>query len=279
MKFKLFFVCVGAFLLMLNFVSAQDSNKVLAEVNGAKLTYGFLIDQFPEEYRAAITPEQISRMVENWIDTELMYQEALKHNVQKDKRIMNVIEQQRKEIIAARYADLTLDINAELTDSQIDSVYQANKEVFTTQEPMYHLSHIVLSTKSAADAVYSRLTSGSDFATLVKDYSEDEQSRKNNGDIGMLVESGLEPVIVEGLRAAKQGSYTKPIKSQTGFYHVFWVKEKIAAGTLLKLEDIKSEIAESVKAEKQQKAYQDMISRLRSAAAIKRNSLDEVFSE
>ncbi len=279
MKAKHVFLILAIMLVVVNISNAQSASSVLAEVNGSKLTYGYLIDQFPEEYRSQINREQVTRLVENWIETELLYQEGLKHNVQKDQRIINMIEQQRKEIIAARYADLSLDMNFDLTDVQVDSLYNANKDKYVTQDNMYRLSHIVLSSKGGAEAVYSRLLNGDDFNALVHDYSEDEQSRKDDGNVGILVESGLEPNVVEVLRNTEKGSYTKPVKSQSGYYHIFWVKDKMPKGTLLKLEDIRVEIEESYKAEKQQVIFEQMLDKLKGAASIKRNSLNAIFNE
>lgn len=279
MRVKIIHLLLFSVIVFTGAIYAQDEDRVLAEVNGSKLTYNYLIDQFPEEYRSQITQEQVVRLVENWIETELLYQEALKHNIQKDRRIINMIEQQRKEIIAARYADLSLDINTEFTPAQVDSYYNANIDRYIAQESMYRLSHVVLSSKGSADAVYDRLIAGDDFLAIVQDYSEDEISRRNNGDLGILIESGLEPVVINALRSATEGGYTKPIKSESGYYHIFWVRKKIAEGTHIQLEDIRVEVEESMRAEQQQVVFEDVVNKLKSSASIKRNSLNGLFNK
>jgi parvulin-like peptidyl-prolyl isomerase len=279
MKVKIFIVLFLSLVFAGRCSNAQQEGRVLAEVNGSKLTYEFLMDQFPEEYQASITKDQLGRAVEAWIETELIYQEALKQNVDKEKRVKNIIQQKSKDIIAARFIDLSVTMDDIGVGANVDSIYAANQDLFTAQEPMYRLSHIILASKGGADAVYKRLLSGDDFNALVRDYSEDEQSRKNNGEIGLLAESGLEPNLMEALREAQEGGYTKPIQSQSGYYHIFWVKEKIASGTLLKLDDIREEIIESIKADNQQTAYTEMLNRLMDAADIKRNSLDGIITK
>ena len=254
---------------------AQQTDRILAEVNGSKLTYSYLLDQFPDEYRSTISNEQISKAVEVWIETELLYQEALKKKIEQEPRVKNILEQKRKDIIASRFVDVSISDTKDISEAEIDSAYQANKSMYTTPESMYKLKHIVISTKGGADAVYSRLQKGESFASLVGDYSEDEQSRKNGGEIGLLGESGLEPTIVDALKPLNAGDFSKPVKSQSGYYHIFMVENKIPAGTVLKLDDIRNEIIEAVKAERQQAVYNDLVERLSKAATIKRNPINE----
>ena len=279
MKVKIFAILLISLVGAGQCSNAQQESRVLAEVNGSKLTYEFLMDQFPQEYRSSITKDQLARAVEAWIETELIYQEALKQNVDKDKRVKNIILQKTKDIIAARFIDMAVTSAGGDGPADVDSVYAANQDLFTAQEPMYRLSHIILASKGGAEAIHKRLINGDDFIALVRDYSEDEQSRKNNGEIGLLAESGLEPNLLEAIKAAKEGGYTKPIQSQAGYYHIFWVKEKIAQGTPLKLEDIREEIAESIEADKQQTAYDELLDRLIKSADIKRNPLDGTTQE
>jgi EpsD family peptidyl-prolyl cis-trans isomerase len=253
----------------------QTDDKVLAEVNGSKLTYSYLLDQFPDEYRSTISNEQISKAVEVWIETELLYQEALKKKIDQEPRVKNIVEQKRKDIIASRFVDISISDDKEISEAEIDSAYQANKSMYTTPENMYKLKHIVMSTKGGADAIYSRLQKGESFASLVGDYSEDEQSRKNGGEIGLLGESGLEPSIIGALNPLNAGDFSKPVKSQSGYYHIFLVENKIAAGTVPKLDDIRNEIVEAIKAERQQVIYNDLVDKLSKAATIKRNPINE----
>jgi foldase protein PrsA len=274
MKNNLIVIVIVGALFFASCSKAQQTGEVLAEVNGSILTYEYLMDQFPEEYRNSITKDQIAKAVDVWIETELLYQEALKNSIDKESRIKNLIEQKRKDIIASRYVDEYITSDQQPTQAQMDSAYQANKDMYTAQEDMYLLKHIVLSSKGGADAVYGRLVKGEDFDALVKDYSEDEQSRKQGGEIGLLAESGLEPAIVAALKPLSPGQYSKPVKSQSGYYHIFMVEDKIKAGTVPVLEDIKSEVSDAILAAKQQVSYSHLVDSLAGKANIKRNPIN-----
>jgi len=274
MRFNFTIIFLVSLLFLESCSNAQQEGKVIAEVNGSKLTYEFILDQFPREYRSTITDEQLARAIDAWIETEILYQEALNHNLHEDESIKNVIFQKRKDLIAARYVEMSLYAGTEVTDQVIDSVYQNNKDMFITQEAMYTLSHIVLSGKSAADAVHNRLNKGDSFVSLVKDYSEDEQTRKQDGALGILPASALEPSMAEALEALNAGQFTAPLQSQSGFYHIFLLEDKKEAGVLLPLDEIRNEIAESIIAERQQSSYKYLVKRLTGSANVKRYPID-----
>ncbi len=275
MKADSIIIYIVSLLFLAGCSNAQQEGKIIAEVNGSKLTYEFLLNQFPPEYHSTITDEQLSRTIEAWIETELLYQEALKHGIDKDKRVQNLIEQKRKDLIAAKFVDISISGAIDVADEEIDSVYQNNKEMFTANEELLDLSHIVLASKTAAEAVYKRLKRGDDFSTLALDYSEDKQSRDKSGRLGLLPVSAVEKDMADAISRIEVGQFTAPIESQTGFYHIFLLEGRQPSGATLPLADIREEIAESIIAEKQQMSYKELLNRLTENAEIKRFPLDE----
>lgn len=275
MKVEFIIVFIVSLLCLFGCSSAQQDEDVLAEVNGIKLTYKYLSDQFPEEYRASITKEQMSNAIESWIETELLYQEAIKNKVDKDDQVKNLIEQKRKEIIAIKYVDKSFLSTIDISDEEIDSMYYSQKERFLVDEDLYSLSHIFMFSENAAKAVYKRLNNGDDFAKLAADYSEDHESRNTGGDIGFLPLSAFEPNMVEIINKTKIGEYTVPLKSQSGYYHIFLIKDKKSAGETLPLDEIRSDIAQNIFAQKRQEKYIKFIDNLKNSAEIKRYPPDD----
>jgi len=268
LKSIVFIVC--SFFLLADGLVAQTRDKVLAEVNGVELTYGYLLDQFPEEYQSSLTPVQISNAVETWIETELLYQKAINDDFQNKEYIKNQIEQKKKELIALSYVEQSLAETIELSDEEIDSAYNANKQRFVASEDLFHLNHIVLPSKASAEAVITRLNNGDDFGSLAIDYSEDEDSRHNGGDIGLVPLSAFEPSMAESLQKLEKGGFSAPLQSQSNFFHIFKLQNKYVAGTVLPLDQIRSDVAQSLFAEKQQIMYEDYIQGLLESARIQR---------
>ena len=134
--------------------SRAQEGRIIAEVNGKKLTYEYLMDQFPKEMQSSMTQDDLAKAIENWIEMELLYQEALKHNIEKDRQALNAIDQARKSIIARRFLDLTISKDLHVSDAEIDSAYNSEKDKFTNNEEMYSICHIVLRNQGAAEAIY-----------------------------------------------------------------------------------------------------------------------------
>jgi len=274
-KSNFIFACLCCFVFSAGCSNAQQEGKVIAEVNGNKLTYEFLLDQFPQEYRSSITNVQLTNAIETWIETELLYQEALKHNIDKDRLVNSLIEQKRKEIIAIHFVENTVSVEKNISDEEVNSIYQIQKDRFSINEELFRLSHIVLASKNAAEAVYTRLQKGDDFAALAIDYSEDEETRQKGGDIGLLPLSAFEKDMAETIDQTAIGEFTPPIKSQSGYYHIFILKDKKAAGEILPLEEIREDIIQTIVAEKRQEKYGNLLDSLKASANIKRYPLDD----
>jgi len=247
---------------------AQDG-KVIAEVNGQKATQEYLLAQFPLEYRASLTAEDMERAIQSWVELEILYQEAVRQKIDEDRQVLDLIDQARKTIIARRFLESTIGLKVNVTDSEVIAAYQKESTRFTSNEEAVNLSHIVLRSEGAAQAIYKRLQAGENFAQLVEDYSEDTSTAKRGGDIGFLPIAALEKAMIDEITPLPIGKFTKPIKSQAGAYHIFLVKDRRASGTAIPFEEVRDDIAQAILAEKQQIAYDSLMANLKKNAKIK----------
>ncbi|MEN8638665.1 peptidylprolyl isomerase SurA [Pseudomonas sichuanensis] len=90
-----------------------------------------------------------------------------------------------------------------------------------------HVRHILIkpseirseaATKELAEKLYDRITSGEDFATLAKSFSEDPGSALNGGDLNWVDPDSLVPEFREQMADAQQGVVTKPFRTQYGWH-------------------------------------------------------------
>ncbi|MCY1275365.1 Chaperone SurA [compost metagenome] len=90
-----------------------------------------------------------------------------------------------------------------------------------------HVRHILLKpseirseqeTQALAQKLYERISSGEDFATLAKQYSEDPGSKLNGGDLNWVDPESLVPEFREQMNNAPQGKVTPPFRSQFGWH-------------------------------------------------------------
>ena len=74
--------------------------------------------------------------------------------------------------------------------------------------------------KALAEKVLAQARAGADFVKLVKEHSEDEQSKAKDGDFGMPISRNdkIPPEIVNAVFALKPGQISDPVRQANGFY-------------------------------------------------------------
>lgn len=84
-----------------------------------------------------------------------------------------------------------------------------------------HAHHIVVGSEETANFVLSQLNLGMDFATLASEYSLDESTRMNGGDLGFFPRDFLfSPEVEEAAFSMEDGEISGVVKSDFGFHIV-----------------------------------------------------------
>ena len=131
---------------------------------------------------------------------------------------------------------LTEDI--EVTDEEIQTYYDTLGKV--------EARHILVADEATANEVKKKLDEGADFAELAKEYSTDEGSAANGGDLGFFGKGEMVPEFEKAAFSMKKGEISAPIKSEFG-YHIIEVTDIEKPKPL---EEIKDEVTFEVKASK-----------------------------
>lgn len=112
-----------------------------------------------------------------------------------------------------------------VTEDQLRKAYVTRTREFDTER----LAHVRVNDKATADRVAASARSGTDFATLAKEFSEDAQSAPQGGDIGEIGngQGRFEKSIEAALFApgVATGSIVGPLAVQGGF-EIFKVLER-----------------------------------------------------
>ncbi len=125
-----------------------------------------------------------------------------------------------------------------------------------------------LAAKSKIDEIYSKLNKGSDFATLCAEFSDDQGSKANGGQLQPFSTGMMIPSFEEASFAlAKPDDYSKPFLTPYGWHIVKLVEKKPL------------ESFESMKAGLEQKVSKDSRADLNKAALIARLKKENGLSE
>ena len=177
-----------------------------------------------------------------------------------------------------------------VSEAEISDYYNRNKAAFNVQETQYHLAQIQVTaaadpqvrnlkgddakTPQAAErkikALYARLRTGEDFATVAQEYSEDTRTAAGGGDMGFIPASsfdsgpGLKNVIV-GLQP---GQITGILRAGDSF-HVFKLLGREEAGQReLTDPQVQSAIRQTLTNEREQLVKAAFVEDLRNRAKV-----------
>jgi peptidyl-prolyl cis-trans isomerase C len=186
---------------------AAPDTKVLAVINGQNATNAdfatFINSRISQNMSASnLNQQQLNALLGEYINRELVYQDAVAKGLDKNREIMTAMENQRHNIIAG-YA-LRQVANTPISDKALQDAY---KNLAAKPVKEYRVSHILLKTEADAQNVINSLKQGGDFAKLAKENSTDASAQN------------------DALNGLKTGSYSQtPVHSQYG-WHVLKLEE------------------------------------------------------
>ena len=124
---------------------------------------------------------------------------------------------------------------------------------------------ILVETSAQAQALKQELEDGKDFAALAREFSRGPE-RDRGGDLGWVSKQDLPNAFTQVLFKLKAGEVSDPVETEYG-YHLFRVAERNQGGKMSP-EAAKAEIAEKMRREKIDRAFQAWLEDLRARSRI-----------
>ncbi|MBO4225517.1 peptidylprolyl isomerase [Bradyrhizobium neotropicale] len=244
-------------------VRAEDSNPVLAKVNGQEIRQSDVAiaeEELGPSLQQMDPATRKDNLLAFLIDMKIVAKAA------EDKKIDNTDEFKKR--IAFTRNRLLMDSllasegKAATTDDAMKKVYEeASKQITGEQE--VHARHILVETEDEAKAIKAELAKGADFAELAKKKSKDPGA-SDGGDLGFFTKEQMVPEFSAVAFSLEPGKISDPVKSQFG-WHIIKVEEK-RNRTAPPFDQVKSQIETYVT----RKAQADYVAKLREAAKIER---------
>ncbi len=230
--------------------ACKGRGSVLAKVGSETITEGdldLLTRVNPRLAPRLATPAGKEKIVENYVEQELMYLESKKRGLENTEAVKDKLKLYEKIIIAQALMDQEL-------DKRVREYYDNHKDEFERLK----LSHILIKvgpletkppvkgknvasaskTRSEPEAlklvsqVQQRLAKGEDFAKVAKEVSDDERTKSAEGDLGYVTvrDKRLERWgwlnLAEKAFSMKAGEVSDPVKTADGFHLLKVTEEK-----------------------------------------------------
>ncbi|MCA6108859.1 peptidylprolyl isomerase [Bradyrhizobium cenepequi] len=244
-------------------VRAEDSNPVLAKVNGQEIRQSDVAiaeEELGPSLQQMDSATRKDNLLAFLIDMKIVAKAA------EDKKVDNTDEFKKR--LAFTRNRLLMDSllssegKAATTDDAMKKVYdEASKQITGEQE--VHARHILVETEDEAKAIKAELAKGADFAELAKKKSKDPGA-SDGGDLGFFTKEQMVPEFSAVAFSLEPGKISDPVKSQFG-WHIIKVEEK-RNRTAPPFDQVKTQIETYVT----RKAQADYVAKLREAAKIER---------
>ncbi len=257
-----------------------SSGKVLVTVNGEKITEGdldFLSQINPRIQSQLASPEGKQRILDNLVEQDLLYQEAVKEGVNRDADVKAKIDLYRRVIIAQSLVEKDMEKAAKKYYDEHQDEFKKLKlsdilVKFATPDQLKAAAKGKETMRSEdaalklATELKDRIDKGEGFEGVAKEASEDPLTKARGGDLGLVSQDdkrmmarGYGPLLEKAYQM-KVGEVAGPIKTQDG-YHVITVTRGVEVEPF---EEAKMNILFKVRGD----SRQELLARLKKDAKI-----------
>ncbi len=259
----------------------EKEQQMLYEVRSdvvKKLVDQKITDQEIKRYRITASDEDIDNNIEQIKKDKSWTDEDFRKALENDGMTVELYREKVKEqTLRARLVNMAVKANIVITKEDVAAYYASNIEKYQG-ELTYHLRNIIMRVSENAGAngkravlermenVHAALEKGASFDSLAREYSESVLA-KNGGDLGILPYKDFSPQLKEVLGGLTKGEYTPVLDTDQG-YQIFFVENKLKENEM-SLEEVYSQIEETLFKELTEKAFIDWLEKLRESSHIK----------
>lgn len=257
MYYAILFFIISS-LWMWNCGSPERNEEIVAKVGEAVLTLDDL--KMRMEYEG-VAKDRTEEYIERWIDQELLYQEARKSGLAKDKALDLALENFKKQWMIQKLLEKAFAENIRISQAEIKDYYEKNKSQFQVEEDEVHLLYLLTKTQVDAETAFREIQAGKPFDMVARNRSIDEFGKKG-GDMGFVSRSALSPEIARVAFSLPIGNVSSIIKTSYG-YHLIKVVEKRTKGDFKPVKEVENMILSQIRVEKERAVYYNLLYKLK----------------
>ncbi len=190
---------------------------VIARVNGIPLSSegfkSFINTRLADSKPGQLNQKQLQHLLNEFINRELIYQDGLKHDLEKSPAVINTLANQKRNIIASyRVRQIVSNPPDQKT---LEELY---RQQFSQPVIEYKLRHILLKDEETARQLIAQLDLGESFTDLANEHSRDT-SASNGGELAWITADQMPQAFQQAITELQPGEYTgNPVKSSYGWH-------------------------------------------------------------
>lgn len=204
---------------------ALAESKIVGTYSGSEVTSEQVMEQFkpmlemdPENQGKKFSELEKGTkemLVKSYINQKLLSHEAKKLGISNSPEFKEKLKMAEMQIAQQELIDRHL--KTAITDKMISEEYKKMSDSVKGKKEA-KASHILLDSEEKAKEVKKKLSKGSKFEALVKEYSKDEGSKNAGGEIGYVMKDQVVPEFGDKLFSMKKGEISDPVKTSFGWH-------------------------------------------------------------
>ncbi len=260
MKLHTYIIAFCSLVLFTNTVLAEK--KIIVQVNDTKFDSAFY-DKYKamrKKQNPALPDAKIDKILkQELVNREILYQSAVKDNLEKNKDIAFNLKVSRQEVLINAAMQKVLLLNP-ITEADIKKEYDSTVASRSGKE--FKARHILVATEKEAKEIIELLNKGGSFEKLATEKSTGP-SNKKGGDLGWFPGGQMVPEFSKAIETMKKGTYSKePVKTRFGWHIIKLENERTSAPPEFK------QVKDRLKVHMQNRALSEYVNKLRKTAKI-----------
>lgn len=242
----------------------SGDDQVAARVGKAELTVKTLRSRMEKQ---GLPRSQETEFINTWVNEELLAQEARRQGLAGDGDLKWELEQIENQLLINKLIEKEFSEKVRITDDEAAGFYEKNKSLFTVEEEEVRFLHILTRTQADAEAALQQIRAGKSFEETARERSVDS-FRGKGGDAGFIRRGDMVPELSRAAFSLTEGGLSPVIRSSQGF-HLIKLVGRHAKGETRGLTEVRDEIMQRLRVEKERKVYYDLLYQLKSSSKVR----------
>jgi peptidyl-prolyl cis-trans isomerase C len=248
----------------------ESHERIYARVNNVLLTESDLKALVPGDVYDKMTEMHKNEIVKEWVKNEVLYQEALKQNIDNDPVISRILENSKRNLLVNELLERVFTDIKTPADDVLRKYYNEHKDYFVLLDDEYRIRYALFDSRDNVDDFWRKVKLGGSFSDLAQKMSKDP-SFQNGGDLGMVSEEMLEPEVWKAIIVTYKKLGLVKISdpfSVSGGWACLIVDEIYEQGSVKPFEAVRDQVEEMYIVEKREEIKNEFIDKLTKNAKI-----------
>jgi len=223
-----------------------------------------------------VTDPQVRDFVTQWVNSALLYEEAKAQGLDRSPQVNETLEEMKKQLAVNRLLEMEVyrDQQLRITDEEVKSYYDQHKDTYLLAEDLAKIRYVLLANRDAAARFRGQVAKGKSWDEILQGLSGDSSfsaaiiERTDSQYVKRSTVRSME--LWKAVTQLRVGELPQIVNDEGGYF-VISLLQMQRAGEVAELPSVASETRDRVLVEKRQKAFGELLERLKKKYAVQVN--------